>query len=525
MASIQTFIARNSLIITIIMGASAILGLAREASIAYMFGASGQTDAYLIAMIIPTLASGLISGSITSTFVTVYSSFLARQEYIQAQRLANITLSLFVLILGGVSAVFLFDIPLIIHLIAPSYSGQYGALTVELTRMLIPNLFFGGLLGVLVGINNSHHSFIAPAAVGLVANLLMLTAIFTLGKIWGIYSLAVGAVAGVLAQFLMQIWAAYRHGFRYQFIIDLRDAGIREILFLVTPFIFSTAAGQVNLIVDRTLATGLPTGAVSALYFADKLVFLPSLFTASIGTVVFPLLVNAATLEDWPRVVEGINRAVRLLTLALYPAVVGIYVLRVPFISMLFERGAFTPADTIIVANTVPYFLGALFFGALSSIFANIFLAMKKMHVPVVTAVISVCVNIGFSLLLINHLQQYGLALANSLAALANLILLISGLFFIIKLHRKTILPYRELSIFFGQVGIAGVATGAVVWAYCLMIQGYFTGFTETFMVPISAVMVGVVAYLILTYILRVEEVQKGVDWVIARTIKRGSAN
>src|SRR5665648_28595 len=381
--------------VAMILGLSTILGLTRESSIAYMFGASGTTDAYLVASIIPTFFSGTLSGSLTSTFITVYAGYLAKGEEERAWRTTNIIFSFFILMLVALGILFFIFTPGMVHLIAPSYAGSSLNLTVELSRIMMPNLFFGGLLGILVGVNNAHHSFLAPSSIGLISNVFIIGSVFTLGRIWGIYGLATGVTLGVLGQFLLQLPSARKLGFHYRFMLDWRDPGVREIFTLVTPFIVSAMVSQVNLIVDRTLATGLPAGRVSALYFASKLVLLPqAVFTGAVSMVVYPLLVNAAALEDWPRLVEGLNRAVRLLLLVIFPAVVGLYVLRVSLVEMLFQHGVFNAADTRVTAETVPYLLGVLFTGSFVAILVNVYFALKKMVVAVGTGVIALLVNI-----------------------------------------------------------------------------------------------------------------------------------
>ena len=174
--------------------------------------------------------------------------------------------------------------------VAPSYQGEQLALAVELTRILLPSMLFGTLMGVLVGINNVNNSFLAPSLIGLVANVITIVSIFILGSFWGIYGLAVGSFLGILGQFLIQLPSAYKHGLRFRFEIDFSHPGLRETLHLVATFVLSAATSQVNLIVDRTLATGLLAGIVSSLYFANKLVFLPqNIFTGAVVMVVFPV--------------------------------------------------------------------------------------------------------------------------------------------------------------------------------------------------------------------------------------------
>lgn len=518
--STQKFIASKALIVATIMGFSTVLGLARESSIAYMFGATGTMDAYLIASIIPTFFSNTISGSLTSTFISVYAGYLAQGEVDRAWRTMNIVFSILIILLGIVGLTFFVFTPSIVNLIAPSYAGALLDLTVELTRIMIPSLFFGGLLGILVGVNNSHHSFLAPSSIGLISNIFTITSIFTLGWFWGIYGLAVGATMGVLGQLMLQIPSARKHGFRFRFLLDFHDAGVRKIFSLVTPFIISGTAAQVNLIIDRTLATGLPEGRVSALYFASKLVLLPqTIFTGAVSMVVYPLLVNAATLKDWPRLIEGLYKAVRLLLLVMFPAVIGLYVLRVPLVQMLFEHGAFKPEDTLITVQTIPYFLGLLLTGSMVAILVNVYYALKKMKMAVGIGIISLAVNIIMSIILVRFLEQRGLALANSLSSLTNFTLLFLCFFIVLKLHKKADLPLRALLVFILQVSLSSCTMGVVVYLVNTILHKYLGGFIGLILNTVCSIMTGIMIYTLLTFLFRVDEVWKGITWVRGKLI------
>lgn len=501
--------------VALILAGSSVLGVIRESAIAYQFGATGVTDAFLIAMIIPTLFINLVRSSITNTFITVYGGRLARGEHEASWRMANIVISLLSIGLFVLVVLFLPFSEALVHLVAPSYSGEQLVLASGMTKILLPSIFLGGVMGILVGINNAHHSFFIPSVIWPLSNVIVILSIFLLGPRLGIYGLAFGTLIGALAQFLIQIPTARKHGWRYSFSLDWRDSGVQEILWLVTPFILSAAASQVNLIIDRMLATSLPEGVVSALYFANKLVFLPqSVFTAALGMVVFPLLVQAASKEDWPGVIEGVYRAGRLLTLILLPAIAGIYVLRYPLVRLLFEHGAFNAQDTQLTVDTMPYFFGALFFGGMVTILVNIFFATKKMVVAVGTGIISLGVNMGLSLWLIHPLEQKGLALANSLSALVNFVLLSLGLFIVLRLHEKAPLPWREGFSFLWRTVLAVAGMAAAVWLF-----QEFSGEAVKLGSPLptlGAVGFGALVYLALLGILRVKEVQDG-----ARVLRR----
>ncbi len=511
--SSEKLIARNSAVITAIMAISAILGIGRESAIAFMFGASVTTDAFLVASVMPALVTGMISGSITSSFIVVYNGFLARGEVERAWRFTNIVLSVFTLALMSVVTVLLLYTSFFVHVLAPHYTDYSLSLTVELTRMLLPNIIWGGLLGLFIGINNSHNSFFAPAAIGLVSNVIILICIFTVGKVYGIYGLAAGTLIGVLCQFLMQIPSSRASGLKFRLIFDFKDEGLKEMVVLLGPFIISATAGQINLIVDRTLATGLPNGTVSALYFADKLAFLPSLFTGAVGTVVFPSLVRAASVKDWDQLGRSICEAFRLLFVVLVPAVIGIYVLRVPLLQLLFERGAFVHQHTMLTSTIVPFYLGSLLCGAIATVFINVFYSFKMTVIPVATGVLSVAANIGISLSLIDSYQHLGLAAANFMSAFVNLCLLTASSVLILKLHKKIALSYRGAFAHVFKIWCAAVFMGIVVAVFYYRVLPELIQKEMSFIAVISAVALGISSYIIFAYMLNVEEVKKGVIW------------
>ena len=519
MVSTQHSVARNSFIVAILMGMSTVLGLIRESSVAFMFGASWVTDSYLIAMIIPTFISGIISSSITYTFVTVYSSYLAHGKPDVAQRMSNVLISFLLILLSVLLILSIFFTSTLIKLVAPSYIGQQLALTVSLTRIMIPTLFFGGLIGVFVGINNSHYSFFAPASIGLVSNIIIIFSIYVFGSLWGIYGLAAGVTMGSFAQLLLQIPAVCKHGFHFKFVLDLQNEGLREVLALLSPFIVAAAANQVYLVVDRTIATGLPSGSVSALYFANRLVFLPyGIITGALGTVIYPVLVNAATLQNWEKFVDEFQKAIRLILLILIPLIIELYLLRVEFIRILFQHGLFSAQEALITASTVPFFLGSLFFGVLVSLLVNLYFSTKNMFLAVGTGVIAVLINIVLCLLLAPTMHQYGLALANSLSSFINFILLFMGLFMVLKLHKKVkvrITPFIKLG---GQLVIAGLIMVISILILMSITQRLPSGKVLVNIIPLFEAGLGLIIYTLVIYSLKVEEIR----YLINRVVKKG---
>jgi putative peptidoglycan lipid II flippase len=193
-------------------------------------------------------------------------------------------------------------------------------------------------------------------------------------------------------------------------------------------------------------------------------------------------------------------------------------VLRYPLVRLLFEHGAFKAQDTQITVETMPYFFGALFFGGMVMILVNIYFATKKMGVAVGTGVISLGVNIALSLWLIHPLEQKGLALANSISAFVNLVLLTLGLFIILRLHEKAQLPWREGLNFLWRIVLSVAGMAGAVWGI-----REFAGASVKMGSPLptlGAVGVGFLVYLGMLGALRVKEVRDGVKLVIRRVVR-----
>jgi putative peptidoglycan lipid II flippase len=179
-------------------------------------------------------------------------------------------------------------------------------------------------------------------------------------------------------------------------------------------------------------------------------------------------------------------------------------------VKLLFEHGAFTPQDTAITAGTVSYFIGALFFGAMSTLVMNIYYALKKMALAVGIGVTNVALNIGLSLWLIHPLQQKGLALANSLSEFANFMMLIVGMFIILKRYNASLKLLKELGAFFVRTALAAVLMSAAVCLYLHVFQSYLNGKFLLTLLIVSSGVLGAIVYAMFGYLFQIDEVRIG---------------
>jgi putative peptidoglycan lipid II flippase len=415
-----------TLLIAVLNFLSRVLGLGREIAIAHQFGATFATDAYLVALTIPSILFMVFSQALATVVVPVFTEYKARGETAEAWRVAAAVVNLLLLVLAAVTVTGLALAPVLVRLIAPGFDGAVLELAVTLTRIMFPLLVFSGLATVFNGFLNANNIFGIPAFSGAVNNLVIIAAALTLGSLFGIHGLACGTVLGMVAAGLVQLPSLYRAGFRFRPVIDRRHPGVKKVWHLMLPITLGIAISQLYILIDRVLASLLVEGSIAALNFANKLIQLPvSLFVLALSTAVFPTLTTWAAEGKEAEVRHTLRRALRIIVLTTLPAAVGLMVLRYPVVQLLFERGAFDERATALTAFALLFYAVGLVGLAANILLTRGFYAFQDTRTPVKLLVVNVVLNLALSLALMGPLQVGGLALASSLAALVNTGLLV----------------------------------------------------------------------------------------------------
>jgi putative peptidoglycan lipid II flippase len=275
-----------------------------------------------------------------------------------------------------------------------------------------------------------------------------------------VLGLATGVMIGGSLQLTLQIPFMIRKGFRLFVRSPLYHAAIKRIALLMTPAVFGAAVYQVNIVVGTLLATLLPEGSVSYLYYADRMVQFPlGVFAIALATAVLPSLSKQAAMNDMEGVRSSFSYALRLVFFITIPAMTGLIILREPIVSLLFERGEFNAATTRLTAQAVLYYALGLWAFSGVRIVVSAFYSLQDTKTPVKTAVVSLVANILLSLLLMGPMLHGGLALATSLASAANLTLLI------LALRRRL-----------GRIGARGILQSVFRSAVCAAAMGAVIG-------------------------------------------------
>lgn len=423
-------IARAAGLAALATATSRILGLVREQVLAALFGASDQMDAFLVALRVPNLMRDLFAeGAMSAAFVPTFTKELELGGRKEAWRLGNNVLTALLLITGIIVVLGMIFAEPLVSVYASSYAAVPGKieLATKLSRVMMPFLSLAAVAAAVMGMLNSlRHYFLpalAPATFNVVAIVFAfaLTPLLTSVGIAPISSMAVAVTVGGVTQVVMQWPTLHREGFRYSPVLDLRDPALRRVLVMMGPGTIGLAATQMNLFVSTWLASSQGTGAVSWLQYAFRVMYLPlGLFGVSIATAVLPAASRHAAVRDSAAIRDTVRRGLTLMLILVLPATCGLVLLSTPIVRLLFEHGRFTAADTAATAVALRYYAVGLIGYATTRIASPVFYALGRNRVPVVLSAVSVLINVVLSLVLVRVLGFAGLALATSMAAIAN---------------------------------------------------------------------------------------------------------
>jgi putative peptidoglycan lipid II flippase len=476
---------------------SRVFGFLRDVVIAGYFGAGLASDAFFVAFRIPNLLRRLFAeGSLTIAFIPVFTEYLTTRGKDEAFQLAGSAVRILSVVLSITTVIGIMISPLIVYVIAPGFveSPEKYRLTVLLTRVMFPYIFFIGLVALFMGILNVLDHFAAPALAPVFLNLAMIGAVLFISPRLSepVMGLAVGVLIGGVLQLLLQLPFVIQKGVWFWRKTAFLHPGIKKIGRLMLPAVFGAAVYQINIFVATLLASLLPEGSVSYLYYADRLVQFPlGIFAIATATAVLPSLSRQAAVKDYGALRDIFGHAMRLVFFITVPSMVGLIVLREPIVALLFKRGAFDMNTTRMTAVALLYYgLGLWAFSAVR-IVVSVYYALQDTRTPVQMAVVSLLVNIGLGVLLMGPLRHGGLALATSLASMVNYYLLVWAL-------RKKIgfLEWRELLISAARtLGCSGVM-GAVVYGMMLVVlQPLDQEFWRQLTGLVATILAGVLVY------------------------------
>jgi putative peptidoglycan lipid II flippase len=412
---------------------SRVLGFVRDQLIAFTLGTGAVAEAFFVAQRFPNLFRALFAeGAFNNAFVPLFAKRIEGEGEAKAAQFAVEVFSVLLTWLLLFSAIAMIAMPLLIYVIAPGFAGDNSKfqLAVDLTRICFPYLLFMSLTALQSGVLNSLNRFTAAAAAPILLNLVMIAAnvaawFFATGNtpLTG-YIFAWGLFASGIAQFGLLAAACRRAGMSIWPKWPRLTPDVKQVIALSVPGIVSGGIMQINLVIATMIATTID-GAVAFLYYADRLYQLPlGVIGVAIGVVLLPDMSRKLRAGHDADALHSQNRALELSLFLTLPAAFALMAIPAPIIHTVFEHGAFSRADTLAVAPAVLAFAAGLPAFAMTKVFQPGFYAREDTKTPMRFAIVSVIVNVAASVGLSQWMGHAGIALATTIAAWVNCILL-----------------------------------------------------------------------------------------------------
>ncbi len=518
-------ITRATGIMGLATGLSRVAGLIRDMVVASRFGAGFGTDAFFMAFTIPNLLRRFFAeGSLTAAFVPTFSRVYHQQGAGEARKVAAICWTLLALVMAGIVFLGILASPLIVKIIGFGFGSVEGKLelTDTLNRMMFPYIFFVSLLALLTGVLNVFGHYFLPALSPVLLNLAIILCALLLAPYLSVpvTALAIGVLLGGVLQLLLPLPLLRKFDLSLRPDFNFGHPAVLQIAKLMAPGLAGVAIYQINVVVSRLLASFLPEGSVSYLYYGQRLFEFPQgIVIASLAQAVLPAMSRQAAANDREGLKDSLRFALGLLIMVILPAALGLLLCAVPIFSLFFMGGAFTYGDVEQTALALAAYAPGLIFVGISRVVVPPFYALQDTRTPVWISFWTLLVNAGLGLALMGPLQHTGLALALTLSAVFNCLALIWAL-------RRKIGRLGLKSVFFSLLRMlpaALVMSGVVFW---LLGLGDWTVPGDRLLkgaILAGTILAGLTVYIIGCIVLRVPEAGAAFDLIKQKWTRRSA--
>ena len=489
---------KSAIILMFITLISKVTGFIRDIILAQSFGASIITDAYLTALNIPVVLFDGISSSLGTTYIPMFFKIKEEDGNDSVNKFTSNILNIVILLSIIFIIISLIFTPYIVKIFAIGFKGEELKLTIKFSRILIFSMIFIATNGLISSYLVANGKFYISGLVTIPFNIFCIISIIV-GSLTNSKIMVIGTLIAYIAQLLFQIPFLLKTGYKHNLKVNLKDENIKKILYLIVPVFLGSYVNQINAVVNRTLASTLEFGSITALNYANKLnIFAVGILVISISTVMYPILSKLASENNIVEFKRNLLINIDIDVIVMLPIMIGIMILSTPIVKILFEQGSFNSHDTYLTSTALFYYSVGIVAVGIRDITSRAFYSLQDTKTPVKNAVIAVFINMICSIILVKVLGIGGLALSASISSILGALLLILDL-------RKKIgnLGLKSSVLTFIKCSIASIIMGIlVINSYNIVLN-----FSTEIIALIISVFIGIFTYYIMNIILRVNEV------------------
>lgn len=434
-------------------------GLAREMVVSAQFGLSADLDAYLIALAVPTIINNVIAGStIAAAMMPTLARYLTQGDRGGFWRAASVVTNIVLISTGAVTlGVMALPAP-IIALVGGGFAAPVRETAARLLVITMPTLVLGAGLNMLLVVLNALERFVAPALIFLALNVGIIGTVIVLAPTIGIDAVAWGFLIGVGLQVAIQFVELRRERPRYFFVLDWRHPAVAEVWRAFVPIAALSVLAQINLVVDKAMATTLPTGSVSALYYADAILGLFYMLGTSVGIGVFPSLSRSVAANDLASTSQAVIRTTRMLIFVLAPLTLLLIVFAAPVIGLILGRGKFDANAVALTARALGMYAVGLSALAVLGILQRAFYALSDSVTPFRVGAATLVLRIALNVILMQSLLHAGIALSASISTILG-----AGVLLGLLARRLPNVRLAELGVYLARCGVIALVSAIVV--------------------------------------------------------------
>ena len=484
------------------------MGLLREMLVANIYGQGMESDILNTATQIPLLFFDMVLGvAILSTFVPIFNKNIENNGRDSAIAFANNFAAIVGLIATGVAAIGIIFAEPIVNIMVPGYAEipEKVEQTAMLLRVLFPSIVFTSMAYIAVGILQSFGEFTIPSLISVVSNGVMILYLLLFGNRLGLMGVAVSMLVAWALQLIIQIPHLIKFGYRYKFILNFKDSGIKEAALIALPVLISSWVQPLCNVINMSFGSGLGDGAVSALGWANKIyIIMVGVFAYAITNFIFPKL-SRVSAEERAEEFSSMTRTSLGYTIYIIAVISALFLaLSNPIISLVFERGAFTASASAITGKALFYYSFGMVGYAICEVLNKSFYALSDGKTPMITSIIGVAVNFIAAFLLVGVVKMGvgGLALSSAISSVAIAICLV---FMINKRRRGVITAEFVLNIV--KIFICAAAAFLIARLADTFAVRIGSGALKTLLRLCVCALPSCVIYLVLSYLLKVDEV------------------
>ncbi len=500
---------KSTLTLMLVIVAAKLIGMFRDVVLANYFGTSNVSDAYLVAALVPTSVFYFIGNSISTAYIPMYSKVKAEKGEKVAQKFSNNLLNLG-LLASTLIVVFLVFCPMVaVKLFAIGFDEETASIAANLIKISSPSIYFMTIVSVFTGYLQANKNFLAPAAVSVPRNIAIVASI-VVAAWYGINYLGIGLLLAYVFEFLFLLPFVLKKNYRYRLSINAKDENLKHTMYIILPILFGVCVNQINRIIDKSIASTVVEGGISALSYASIINnAVQEVLVTGIITVLFASCAELVAQEKHREVKAKLSSTLNTLNFLLIPASAGVVVLARPIVKVILCRGSFDDTSIMLTSGALCCYTVGLCFLAIRDTLVKVFYAYKDTKTTTITSTAAIVLKIVISFLCADKWGINGLALATSISAMFNSVILYA-------LLRKKIGDFGLKS--FASVTIKSLLSSGIM----AFVIAYSGDFISSFVVNevlqlIIFVGMGAVVYFVMGITLRSEPIIMIVKKVIKR--------